>query len=386
MEIKSKKHLSYYSKFFRKVIKAIILFILLLISTLSTDKIKYFINIVNENSYSNLIKIENRIYYNKSFGYNYLGICEKDFSMKYNRKEPNDNSNILITLILAYSNPFQILQKKFDDYIDVLSKEIDFNFSLVIITYNNDISNLMRKKQSQIKYFAKFTLKNINIPDSKCFSFITYSNNKTIDIFYTNIKLSLFENFIKNTYNTSVNNHIFSGYYAVGTNLYAYAPSHIGLFDYFDFFMKFDHDLPKQLKINNTFEPFPLKKMIKNNKYFFFGCILSNDRSFVTNNLYKTFFVFILKQSDKCNYTVLPINLYKLEESISSPGAVNICWLGFYSMLTIRHFSEEYISAPYGLYKNRWGDQQFFIPTLYGFNYSNFSYFNKNTYLCSWLK
>ncbi len=47
--------------------------------------------------------------------------------MKYNRKEPNDNSNILITLILAYSNPFQILQKKFDDYIDVLSKEIDFN-------------------------------------------------------------------------------------------------------------------------------------------------------------------------------------------------------------------------------------------------------------------
>ncbi len=61
MDIKSKKHLSYYSKFFRKVIKAIILFILLLMSTLSTDIIKYFINIVNENSYSNLIKIENII-------------------------------------------------------------------------------------------------------------------------------------------------------------------------------------------------------------------------------------------------------------------------------------------------------------------------------------
>ena len=83
-------------------------------------------------------------------------------------------------------------------------------------------------------------------------------------------------------------------------------------------------------------------------------------------------------------YSILPKNLYKYEESIISPGAVNICWLGFYSMLNIRYFSEEYISAPYGLYKNRWGDQQFFIPTLFGYGFSNFSYFNKNTYLCTW--
>ena len=125
--------------------------------------------------------------------------------------------------------------------------------------------------------------------------------------------------------------------------------------------------------------------MIKNNKYFFFGFILRYDCSFVANNLYKTFFLFILRQSDKCNYTYLPINLYKYEETINSPGALSIGWLGFYSMLTIRYFSEEYISAPYGLYKNRWGDQQFFVPTLYGFNFSNYSYFNQNTYLCSWL-
>jgi hypothetical protein len=55
-------------------------------------------------------------------------------------------------------------------------------------------------------------------------------------------------------------------------------------------------------------------------------------------------------------------------------------------MLNIRYFSEEYISTPDGLYQNRWGDQQFFIPTLFGFDYRNFSYINKNTYLCSWMQ
>ena len=94
----------------------------------------------------------------------------------------------------------------------------------------------------------------------------------------------------------------------------------------------------------------------------------------------------ILRQNDKYNYTVLPINLYKFEESITSPGAVNICWLGFYSMLEIRFFSEKYLSAPYGIDKNRWGDQQFFIPLLFGFYFQNLSYFTENTYLGSWMK
>ncbi len=90
--------------------------------------------------------------------------------------------------------------------------------------------------------------------------------------------------------------------------------------------------------------------------------------------------MFILKQKEKCKFTVLPINLYKYQESINSPGALTICWLGFYSMLNIRYLSEEYLSAPDGLYKNRWGDQQFFIPTLYGFNFKKYSYLTTNTY------
>lgn len=158
----------------------------------------------------------------------------------------------------------------------------------------------------------------------------------------------------------------------------------MGIFDFFDFFLKFDHDLIKSLIKRPNLEPFPLKKMIKNNNYFFFSCKFRYDSNFVTANLYKTFLTFILRQQDKCKHTILPINLYKYDEKISAVGIVNICWLGFYSMLEIRLFSEEYLSASFGLYKNRWGDQQFFIPTLYGFNFKNFSYFNKNTYLCSW--
>ena len=307
--------------------------------------------------------------------------------MEFNREKPNFNSNILITLILMYSSPFSILKKKLIDYINIMSKEIDFNFSIAIITCNKDISTLMIKHSSQLnlKYISRFYLNNIEIPNSEFFTFVTHSSNKTIDLFYTNILFSKFvDNFVKKTYYTLVRKYKFFGYYAAGTNFYGYAPSHIGLFDFFDFFIKFDHDLIKKLKNKPKLEPFPLKKMIKNNKYFFFGCKLKYDSYFVTTNLHKTFFSFVLKQNDKCNYSILPKNLYKYEESIISPGAVNICWLGFYSMLNIRYFSEEYISAPYGLYKNRWGDQQFFIPTLFGYGFSNFSYFNKNTYLCTW--
>lgn len=340
---------------------------------------------------SNTIKVENRTYYNKSFGLNYLDNCQNKFLMTFNRKIPNFNSNIIITLVLIYPDPFFIIKSKIINYIDILSKEIDFNFSLAIITYNNDISQLLinNHSETQLKYISKFSLSNIEIPNSEYFSFVSQSRNKIIDVFYTNTKKSKYTNFtidfLKNFHYTSIRRYRFRGYYAAGTNYYAYILSHLGIFDFFDFFVKFDHDLIKRLKKKPTFQPFPLKKMIMNNKYFFFGCKLTNDAHFVSTNLYKTFFLYILRQKEKCNYAKLPLNLYKYGETISSPGAVNIGWLGFYSMLNIRYFSEQYISSPYGLYINRWGDQQFFIPTLFGFNFSRFSYFTKNTNLCSWL-
>lgn len=337
---------------------------------------------------SNTIRVENREYYNRSLGFNYLDMCQKEHLLKFNRKTPDFNSNILFVLILLYPDPFNILKLRLSSYIDIISKEVDFNFSIAVITCNNDISKLMIRKSSQlnVKYISKFTLKNIEIPNSECFSFVTHSNYKIIDIFYTNTKYSKFSyEFLNNYHFTSVSNHSFKGYYAAGTNFYAYVPSHLGLFDFFDYFIKFDHDQIKKLEKKLDIEPFPLKKMITENKYFFFSCRLRHDAGYVSTNLYKTFLMFILKYKDKCNYTVLPVNLYKYKETISEVGAVNICWLGFYSMLVIRLFSEEYLSVPYGLYKNRWGDQQFFIPTLFGFNFKNFSYFNKNIYLCSWI-
>lgn len=346
-------------------------------------------NLIKKKSKLNVIKVEQRVYYNKSFGLNYLDMCQKEYLMKFNRNIPNLNSNILITLILVYSDPFIILKRKFEKYIDIISSEINFNFSIAIITCNHDISNLLIKNSSEIKikFISKIYIKNIEIPNSNYLSFVTHSRNKTIDIFYINTQFSKFDNnFLNKIHFTPISNVKFRGYYAAGTNYYAYAPSHLGIFDYFDFFIKFDHDLINILKREPTFEPFPLKKMIENNKYFFFSCFLMNDANFVTTNLYQSFFLFSLKQNEKCNYTVLPINLYKYKESLAGHGKVNICWLGFYSMLQIRYFTEEYLSASYGLYKNRWGDQQFFVPTLFGFGFQNFSYFNNNTYLCSWTK
>lgn len=359
----------------------LLLFCLIIICYFSKYKFIY------NNTKYNSIKVENRIYFNKSLGFNYLDICEKELLMKFNRRTPDNDSNILITLILIYPNPFILLKLKLSQYIDILSREIDFNFSLAIITCNNDISNLLINKSYQLnlKYISRFTLNNLEIPNSEYFTFVTFSNNKIIDIFYTNTIYSNFSSkFLKKIHFTSILNRKFTGYYAAGTNYYAYAPSHMGIFDFFDFFLKFDHDLLKHLDKRPNLEPFPLKKMIRNNNYFFFSCQFGYDVHYVTTNLYKVFLTFVLRQQDKCKFTVLPINLYKYNESLNSAGAVNICWLGFYSMLEIRLFSEEYLSASFGLYQNRWGDQQFFIPTLYGFNFKDYSYFNKNTYLCSW--
>jgi hypothetical protein len=222
-----------------------------------------------KNLKSNSIKVEERIYYNKSFGLNYLDACQIENLMKYNRKMPNYNSNILVTLILIYPKPFNLLKLELSKYINFISKEVDFNFSIGIITCNQDISHLMINNSSQLnlKYISRFTLNNIEIPNSEYFSFVTHSNNKIIDVFYTNTKYSKFSSsFLNKTHYTSIQKFRFGGYYATGTNYYAYAPSHIGLFDFFDFFLKFDHDLLRSIHKKPNLEPFPLKKMIKNNK------------------------------------------------------------------------------------------------------------------------
>ena len=186
-------------------------------------------------NYSNIIKIENRIYYNKSLGLNHLDICNKTNLMKFNRKKPNLNSNILVVLILIYPDPFSILKSVIRNYIDIISREINFNFSLSIITCNNDISNLMIKNQVEIKlkFNSKILLNNIEIPNSECFTFVTYAYNKTIDVFYTDTKYPKFnESFFNKILYTSINNYSFSPYYAAGTNYYSYIPSHLSLFDY----------------------------------------------------------------------------------------------------------------------------------------------------------
>lgn len=120
-------------------------------------------------------------------GLNYLDICQNKYLMKFNPKTPDFNSNILITLILIYHDPFLKIKNTISDYIDILSKEIDFIFSVAIITCNHDISNLLIRNSAHInlKYISKFTLNNIQIPNSECFSFVTHSRNKTIEIFDT---------------------------------------------------------------------------------------------------------------------------------------------------------------------------------------------------------
>ena len=133
--------------------------------------------------------------------------AKKKYIMEFNRETPNFNSNILITLILIYPNPFSILKRKLIEYINIMSEAIDFNFSTAIITFNKDISTLMINNSSQInlKYISRFYLNNLEIPNSEIFTFVTHSSNKAIDVFYTNIRFSKFvDNFVNKAYYTSV--------------------------------------------------------------------------------------------------------------------------------------------------------------------------------------
>lgn len=169
-----KNHKNYF-----KIMKMKLKFLLLLLFCLVIINIKFnflknkFIYI---NTKSKSIKVENRIYYNKSLGFNYYDICKKEYYMKFNRKTPDNNSNILITLILIYPNPFSLLKLKLANYINVLSREVDLNFSIGIITCNQDISNLMINNSSQLnlKYISKFTLNNLEIPNSEYFTFVIF--------------------------------------------------------------------------------------------------------------------------------------------------------------------------------------------------------------------
>lgn len=124
---------------------------------------------------------------------------------------------ILITLILNYPNPFILLKLKLSKYIDTLSREVDSNFYSEMIICNQDISDLIINNSFQLnlKYISRFTLNNLEIPNSEYFTFAAHSNYKIIDVFYANTKYSNFSsNYLKTILHTSIFNYKFSRYYA----------------------------------------------------------------------------------------------------------------------------------------------------------------------------
>ena len=123
----------------------------------------------------------------------------------------------MITLILNYPNPFILLKLKLSKYIDTLSREVDSNFYSEMIICNQDISDLIINNSFQLnlKYISRFTLNNLEIPNSEYFTFAAHSNYKIIDVFYANTKYSNFSsNYLKTILHTSIFNYKFSRYYA----------------------------------------------------------------------------------------------------------------------------------------------------------------------------
>ena len=91
------------------------------------------------------------------------------------------------------------------------------NFYSEMIICNQDISDLIINNSFQLnlKYISRFTLNNLEIPNSEYFTFAAHSNYKIIDVFYANTKYSNFSsNYLKTILHTSIFNYKFSRYYA----------------------------------------------------------------------------------------------------------------------------------------------------------------------------
>lgn len=318
--------------------------------------------------------------YNKSYGLNVFNCVKKNnFLFYHNNRKSSSNKIAILPILLWYSE--KILEKAFFHAIEIVKSVCNVNNSMIvyaILTVDIDLSYLFK----EIDYITSYNCSIYRL--CKYFLNLDYSyklfeigENYKCSLLYGCIKQYIFPpNFIKRSILTPYNECIFSGRYASAVNLYPVLPFILKIFDYFDYIIKYDIDN----RVSNISFEFDLGNVFKK-EYYLVGCNLVNDNKILTTNIFKMIFMYLSNLSNKCNESIFgkgfSQNMIK-NENVVLHGRLTIIWLGFYASPEIRDFVTYYLSFKEGIYKYRWGDQQFFLNALLLFSEKNKIGFSKS--------
>lgn len=284
-----------------------------------------------------------------------------------NRKLINNPNFVVVTIYMYPSvnkiyNYFKFIQNFTLSNNGEVLLLVSFNISLYkFLKSSNRFTEIIKRKKILL-YLQKL---------DKGYSLFKYKYNKSYCyLFYTNIQQYYFSNdFLSHTYPINFKMWNFSGYYAAGTNLYSVIPYMLKIFDYFDYYFKYDFDQPGSINIKE----FAFGNYIKK-KWYLFGTLLNLDFNVVCTNVKKMILDFVEKK--RCSKNVISAIKSLTNECIQFQGFFTGMWLGLYSSIEMKEFSNFYITYKEGIKKYRWGDQQFFVNSLLLFSGRSKIYYN----------
>lgn len=285
-----------------------------------------------------------------------------------NRKWNNNPNFIVVTL---YMYPTTNKFHKYIKFINSFARSnngkilllVSFNFSLYKMIISTKFITKIKNKNNLLKY--------LHILDKGYILFTYKKNGSYCYLFYINIVQKYFSSdFLQNYHHTRNNrNYGFSGYYAAATNLYSVIPFMLNIFDYFDYYFKYDFDKPGIININE----FAFNN-IKPKKWYLFGTCFSLDASFICNNVKNMIIEYAVIK--KCSTNIITAIKHLTNDCIQFPGWFTGMWLGLYSSIEMKEYSNFYITYKKGIKYYRWGDQQFFVNALLLFAGRNKIYYN----------
>lgn len=298
-------------------------------------------------------------------------LCNETTSLYYrfhSNREWSKNPNYLVATIYMYPS-----HKQYYSYIDFVKSFSISNSGkiLFLVTFTISLYKIICSTLNMLEVKSTKKIYNYLKKLDNSYSIFKYRiNNSFCYILYTESKQQYFSNkFLLRMHHTMKNrNYYFSGYYAAATNLYSVLPFMFKIFDYFDFYFKYDFDLSGSINIKEF-----AFNGIKTKRWYLFGTCFNLDSYYVCNNVRRMMLDYAKLRL--CNRNLINL-INTTNECTHLPGWFTGMWLGLYSSPEIRDFSDYYLTYQKGITQNRWGDQQFFTNSLLLFSNKNKLHYN----------
>ncbi|OHT13845.1 hypothetical protein TRFO_15847 [Tritrichomonas foetus] len=321
------------------------------------------------------------IFHNLSLGKNYEDFtCRNESFLHFtpNRKV-YDKAKVIYNLMVFY--PESKMEQTLDRakyFIKQISEKYTPTLTdscFLLITVNYTVRNLSQTFDREL-----FTKESIHRLDYG----YRFFQQKNILIFQTSIQQNLFSReFLESRHFTQVRHYPFTAHYAACFGILVYLPFMLQIYDYFDYFGRVDIDFDR---FNLNYSIFPDHIISQNKDIHLIGCYHRLDCDFVSINVYKMIFEYLISIGKKCNNTLYHsenfFNGYIHSETQSIPGAFQLIWLGLYSSPEIRSYAKFFVSYKDGIPKNRWGDQQFYFMAFAMFSSKEHIRYDRNLLFC----